>query len=85
MQAHRSADAGEGVPLLEALLAGDRPVAPDTPTKVKAFAWARVSTDLQKEHGLSLPEQLRQIRAYVAENGYQIVAEYSEAASPHDS
>jgi site-specific DNA recombinase len=85
MQAYGSADVGEGVPLLEALLAGDRPVAPDTPTKVKAFAWARVSTDLQEARGLSLPEQLRQIRAYAAENGYQIVAEYWEAASAFQS
>ena len=48
---------------------------------VKAVAWARVSTDMQEEKGLSMPEQLREIRAYAERNGIEIVAEFSEAAS----
>jgi DNA invertase Pin-like site-specific DNA recombinase len=47
----------------------------------RAFAWARVSTGKQEERGLSLPEQLRQIRHYAEKHGYEIVAEFQEAAS----
>ena len=49
--------------------------------KVKALAWARVSTDMQEERNLSIPEQLRQIREYAERFGIEIVQEYSEAAS----
>src|SRR5437763_779417 len=48
---------------------------------IRAVAWARVSTGKQEESGLSMPEQLRQIRQYAAKNGFEIVAEYQEAAS----
>ena len=48
---------------------------------LKALAWARVSTDMQEERGLSLPEQLRQIREYAGSRGIQILDEYQEAAS----
>jgi len=48
---------------------------------VKALAWARVSTDMQEERNLSIPEQLRQIREYAEKKGIEIIAEYSEAAS----
>ncbi len=48
---------------------------------VNALAWARVSTDMQEERGLSIPEQLRQIREYAARNGIGILEEYHEAAS----
>ncbi len=34
------------------------------PQPQKAFAWARVSTTMQDDRGLSIPEQLRQIRLY---------------------
>ena len=49
--------------------------------QVKAYAWARVSTEMQEEKGLSMPEQLREIRVYAEKHGIEIVAEYSEAAS----
>lgn len=48
---------------------------------VKALAWARVSTDMQEEKGLSMPEQLREIRVYAEKHGFEIVEEYHEAAS----
>lgn len=48
---------------------------------VRAFAWARVSTSIQEEHGLSIPEQLRQIREYARARNIDIVAEFSEAES----
>ena len=47
----------------------------------KAVAWARVSTDMQDERGLSMPEQLREIRQYATKNDLEIVAEFSEATS----
>lgn len=55
----------------------------DVPRSVgmKALAWARVSTDMQEERGLSMPEQLRQIREYAEKQGIEIVDEYYEAAS----
>jgi hypothetical protein len=49
--------------------------------KVKAFAWARVSTDMQEDRGLSMPQQLREIRAYAEKHEIEIVEEFSEAAS----
>ncbi len=48
---------------------------------IRALAWARVSTDMQEERGLSMPEQLRQIREYAEKNGIEILEEYHEAAS----
>jgi len=48
---------------------------------LKALAWARVSTDMQEERGLSMPEQLRQIREYAEAHSIEIVEEYSEATS----
>jgi site-specific DNA recombinase len=50
---------------------------------LKAFAWARVSTGQQEERGLSMPEQLREIRCYAEANGIEIVAEFQEAASAY--
>lgn len=49
----------------------------------KAFAWARVSTGQQAERGLSMPEQLREIRRYAEAHGIEIVAEFQEAASAY--
>ncbi|MHB0912155.1 MAG: recombinase family protein [Armatimonadota bacterium] len=43
--------------------------------------WARVSTEMQEEKGLSLPEQLREMRAYAEKQDIEILAEFSEAAS----
>lgn len=51
------------------------------PAKPSAIAWARVSTSMQEDRGLSIPEQLREIRAYAERHGIQIVAEFHEAAS----
>ena len=36
---------------------------------------------MQEERGLSIPEQLREIRLYAEKQDIQIVAEYLEAAS----
>src|SRR5713101_10074319 len=52
-------------------------------TPHKAFAWARVSTGQQEERGLSMPEQLREIRRYAEAHGIEIVAEFQEAASAY--
>src|SRR5882724_11352112 len=49
--------------------------------RTKALAWARVSTENQEARGLSIPEQLREIRAYAASKGIVILEEFSEAAS----
>src|SRR5688572_23123393 len=52
-------------------------------TPRKAFAWARVSTGQQEERGLSIPEQLREIRRYAETHGIEIVAEFREATSAY--
>ena len=68
--------------LLKSILAGSNPRGQDGAQAARrALAWGRVSTDMQEERGLSLPEQLREIREYAARNGIEIVAEYQEAAS----
>lgn len=68
--------------LLESLLGSHGSQAKnDATTKTRAVAWARVSTDMQEERGLSLPEQLRQIKEYAETRAIEIVAEYHEAAS----
>ena len=51
------------------------------PVSLRAFAWARVSTDMQEERGLSIPEQLRQIREYAEKHGIEVLEEYQEATS----
>ena len=48
---------------------------------VTALAWARVSTSMQEERGLSIPEQLREIREYAKARNIEIVDEFTEAAS----
>src|SRR5438876_4129902 len=48
-----------------------------------AMAWARVSTAMQEERGLSIPEQLREIREYAQSRGVEIVAEFTEAVSAY--
>ncbi len=58
---------------------------PSTSARRKALAWARVSTDMQEERGLSLPEQLRQIQEYALQLDIEIVEEFSEAASAYKS
>jgi site-specific DNA recombinase len=54
-----------------------------TDTVVNALAWARVSTDMQEERGLSLSEQLREIRQYAQKHKINIVAEFQEATSAY--
>ncbi len=49
--------------------------------KVKAFAWARVSTEEQERRGNSIEQQLREIRTFAERRGVEIVREFSEAAS----
>ncbi len=68
--------------LLEAITgqsATDEPRVNDT--KLKAFAWARVSTEEQEKRGLSIPQQLREMRDYSDKKGIEIIEEYHEAAS----
>ena len=48
---------------------------------VTALAWARVSTSMQEERGLSIPEQLREIREHAQNHGIEIVGEFTEAES----
>ena len=47
----------------------------------KALVWARVSTDMQEDRGCSIPEQLREMRAYAKRHGTEIAEEFQEAAS----
>ena len=54
-------------------------------SRLKALAWARVSTEMQDAKGHSIPEQLKQIREYAENNDIEIAAEYSEAASAYQS
>ena len=54
-------------------------------SRLKALAWARVSTEMQDAKGHSIPEQLKQIREYAEKNDIEIAAEYSEAASAYQS
>jgi DNA invertase Pin-like site-specific DNA recombinase len=56
---------------------------PQNPPARKAFAWARVSTGQQEERGLSMPEQLREIRRFADADGIEIVAEFQETASAY--
>ena len=49
--------------------------------KLRAFAWARVSTDMQDDRGLSMPQQLKEIREYAAKRGIELAGEFQEAAS----
>jgi DNA invertase Pin-like site-specific DNA recombinase len=49
------------------------------------LAWARVSTAEQEERGLSVPEQLREIREYATAKDIEIVGEFhvTESAYQH--
>ena len=59
--------------LFDSLLASDGETKRQSAATLKALAWARVSTDMQEERGLSIPEQLRQIREYAEANGIVIL------------
>jgi site-specific DNA recombinase len=50
-------------------------------TPARAFAWARVSTSMQEERGLSIPEQLREIREYAEAKDIEIAGEFTETES----
>jgi len=60
---------------------GSTETLPAATIRKRAYAWARVSTDMQQERGLSIPEQLREIRRYAEDHGIEIAGEFSEAAS----
>src|SRR6266699_5953423 len=55
--------------------------APTVTAPCRAIAWARVSSPMQEERGLSIPEQLREIRQYAEARNIEIVAEFTEAVS----
>ena len=67
--------------LLSAIIGRNGTSAAAGPEPVCAFAWARVSTDMQGDRGQSIPEQLRQIRAYAEQFGIEIVEEFTEVGS----
>ena len=64
-------------------LVGEASAEAAEPGSLKAVAWARVSTDMQDERALSMPEQLREIREYAAKHDIEIVEEFSEAVSAY--
>jgi site-specific DNA recombinase len=53
----------------------------------RAILYARVSTDEQAKSGYSIPEQLRELRAYAAREGYRVIEEAVDdghsGADPH--
>jgi site-specific DNA recombinase len=53
----------------------------------RAILYARVSTDEQAKTGYSIPEQLRELRAYAAREGYRVIEEAVDdghsGADPH--
>jgi site-specific DNA recombinase len=71
--------------IIQALICSDGVSQTENNSNPKALAWARVSTDMQDAKGLSMPEQLKQIREYAEKNNIEIVREYSEAASAYQS
>jgi len=46
-----------------------------------AILYGRVSTDIQLEHGYSLPMQMRAMRSYAEENGFRVVGEFQDDCS----
>ncbi len=55
--------------------------APSADVPPKAVAWARVSTQDQADRGLSIPEQLREVRVYAEQHDIEIVEEFTETGS----
>ena len=45
---------------------------------MKVVLYARVSTTRQAERDLSIPDQLKQLRAYCSQHGHEVVREYRE-------
>ena len=50
-------------------------------SSTRAVAYARVSTDLQEDKGLSMPAQLKAIEAYADDHGIEVLETFVEAAS----
>ena len=46
---------------------------------VKAVLYKRISSERQAEKGLSIPAQLRELRAYCAKHGYLVGKEFTDA------
>jgi len=76
-------DKSKSMPTLLEEITGERDavLAATLAMPVKAYAWARVSTSMQEERGLSIPEQLREIREYAKSRRIEIVGEFREAQS----
>ena len=53
--------------------------------KLKAYAWARVSTEEQSKRGESINQQFREIREYADRKDIEIVEEFSEAVSAYNN
>jgi site-specific DNA recombinase len=60
---------------------------PTTDSPKRAILYARVSTDEQGKSGYSIPDQLRELRAHAAREGYRVVEEAIDdghsGADPH--
>lgn len=67
--------------LLDMLFGADQREVVGEDRPLRAYVWARTSTDMQERRGLSIPEQLREIRAYAERHGIEIIEEFTEAAS----
>lgn len=48
-------------------------------TKKRAALYVRVSTEEQKEHGLSIPDQIESLKEYCNKYGYSVVDIYNDA------
>ena len=70
-----------GDSLLTTIMGNGKAHPEPAPSAVKALSWARVSTDMQEERGLSIPEQQKQIRVYAVNEGIEILEEFFEATS----
>jgi len=57
----------------------DRFAQPSLPGVRQAYGYARVSTDQQRDHGISLDEQQRKIEARATENGWRLQQVYVDA------
>ncbi len=55
------------------------------PAKPRAILYARVSTEEQARSGYSLAQQIEALRAYAAQEGYEILEEVTEVTDPGQS
>lgn len=51
----------------------------------KVVIYARVSSKEQEKEGFSIPAQLKLLKEYALKNGFQIIAEYSDAETAKKS